>query len=170
MRTCVLAIIGVICLGGAVRAQDASQTPPARPIAETAERLARELWPLEVTSRVDQEGRPRFRANITETQIVLPPLWGPPDKAWIPVPPRGSIYHQEFLAMVTPEAFRASTLYPMGIGVDPGAIFQGLKQAWGDWQEERVRKRVERELAEFLARVAAQSTTDNETAAPTKRP
>lgn len=36
-----------------------------------------------------------------------------------PTNPRFNGYHQEHLMMTTPEAFRQSTFYPMGMSIDP---------------------------------------------------
>ena len=149
MRTWVLAAVAVVLLGGELRAQESAvQAPPARPITEAVERLFRQ---------------PDFRLNVTAERPVelwvKPRLVEPEDK--LQPTPRGSYYHTEYLRMTTPEAFRSSSLYPMvSVGVDPGALLNGLRSAWQRWQEERIRMRVERELAEFLkARDAAAAAT-----------
>jgi len=68
-----------------------------------------------------------------------------------PVP--ALVYHRELLSLVTPEAFRAGTLWPtVGASVDPGAIRDGIKKAWNEWQTQRIRERIERELEELRAR------------------
>src|SRR5262245_40800765 len=68
------------------------------PIAESADKLARELWPELAFSNsvaVDEQGRPRFRSGTTET--APRPLWwvSPEDKS--SVPSRGAISHQEMV-------------------------------------------------------------------------
>src|SRR5215510_10103545 len=80
-------------------AQERTTSAPG-PIAESAERLAREYWPTDTSSfTVDEDGRPRFRSSITAT-IPSPP-WQQstelePDRV------RGAISHQEMLRMMTP--------------------------------------------------------------------
>jgi hypothetical protein len=140
MRTWVVAVVAAGLLGGELRAQESAvQAPAARPITQAVERLFRQ---------------PDFRLNVTAERPVelwvKPRLVEPEDK--LQPTPRGTYYHTEYLRMTTPEAFRASTLYPMvSVGVDPGALMEGFRRAWQSWQEERIRTRVERELDEFLA-------------------
>jgi hypothetical protein len=68
--------------------------------------------------------------------------------------PGGTNWHQEYLRMNTPEAFRASTMYP-GVGVDPGEIVNGIKSLYHGWKEERIQQRVDRELAAYIAATEA---------------
>jgi hypothetical protein len=154
-RTTVTALVSTVCLGIAVvDAQETPQSPPARPVTETAERIARQLWPVEVDQgSLDEQGRPRFRTSVEASPIVLPLPWQN-DPAGGPVQPRSRLYHAEFLSVVTPEPFRASALTAAaggGVGVDPGAMFDGVKSVWREWQTRRVRERIERELAELQA-------------------
>ena len=136
-----------LLLGASVGAQEPA---PARPIAETAERIARELWPADVSSSIDDQGRPRFRATVTVDEFALPVPWQEVDANRAPFKPRGgNLHHHQFLAQVTPEEFRSSVLYPTGITVDPGEMFNGLKSAWRSWQEKRVRERIGKELKEL---------------------
>jgi hypothetical protein len=102
---------------------------------------------------LDEQGRPRFRTRVEASPIVLPLPWQN-DPAVGPVQPRSRLYHAEFLSVVTPEPFRASALTAAsggGAGVDPGAMFDGVKSVWRGWQTRRVRERIERELAELQA-------------------
>ena len=139
------------------RAQEAPASSP-RPIADSAERIARELWSVDDSASTDEQGRPRFRASITVDEFVLPPPWYETDPAIGRFRRPGTLYHQEFLSVVTPEAFRASTFNAGGVSVDPGTMFDGIKSAWRSWQEKRVRERIEREVAELRARAAAESS------------
>jgi hypothetical protein len=118
--------------------------PAERPIGKSAERIARELWPTDVvTSTIDEEGRPRFRSGITVT--TLPPPWQlTPDTA--PTPARGAISHQEMLRMMTPQEFSTPMI---GGSVDPNSIYRSIRNAWRDWQERRIQKRIVRELEEL---------------------
>ena len=147
--TAVLA--SLVCTG--VGAQESPPLQPPRPIAESAERIARELWPIVLHGPLDEQGRPRFRTGVTVRAFVLPASWIDTEAHPLPFRPRGgSIYHHQYLTSVTPEAIRAGTLYPVGISVDPGAIYHDLKSAWRSRQEKRVRARIARELEELLAR------------------
>ena len=118
--------------------------PAERPISKSAERIARELWPIAVaTSTLDEEGRPRFRSGITVT--MLPPPWRlTPDTA--PTPARGAISHQEMVRMMTPQQYSTPMV---GGSVDPGSIFQSIRSAWRDRQARRIQKRIMRELEEL---------------------
>jgi hypothetical protein len=149
-----LALLGacVLCLPSAARAQEANSTPSPRPIAESAERLAREYWPADVsTFTVDEQGRPRFRSGVTVAQP--PPPWQPSSE---PEPDRyrGAISHQEMLRMMTPQEF--STPLISG-SVDPGQMINGIKQAWRDWQARRIHERVMKEVEALKAGAAADS-------------
>src|SRR5262245_6289702 len=117
MRRLVLLTAFALC-ASSVYAQEASQTPAQGPIAESADRIAREWWPTDAaTFTIDEEGRPRFRTGVTEK--LPPPLWQPaPDLS--PAPARGAISHQEMVRMMTPQAF--STPLISG-SADPGQIY-----------------------------------------------
>jgi hypothetical protein len=154
-----LMIVGVFTgLSGGIHAQEAPAGDPARPIAASADRIARELWSADDSTSTDEQGRPRFRASITVDEFVLPPPWYENDPTIGRYRRRGTASHQEFLSLVTPEAFRASTLNTGGVSVDPGTILGGFKSAWRSWQEKRVRERIEREVAELRARAAAEAS------------
>lgn len=64
------------------------------------------------------------------------------------------IYHYEFLSQVTPEAFRASTLYPGSIGVPlmPAleALWKWLEKTRRRAQETAARKEVQDALQQLL--------------------
>jgi hypothetical protein len=136
-----------LCASPALRAQEGQVWPAERPISESAERIARELWPTDVaTSAFDEEGRPRFRSGITVT--ILPPPWQlTPDTT--PTPSRGAISHQEMLRTSTPREYATAA---SGGSVDPGSMFQGIRSAWRDWQGRRFQKRLLRELEELERR------------------
>jgi hypothetical protein len=154
-----LIIVGVFTgLAGGTHAQEAPASQPDHPIAASAARIARELWSVDDSTSTDEQGRPRFRASITIDEFVLPPPWYETDPAIGRFRRPGTAYHQEFLSVVTPEAFRASTFNAGGVSVDPGTMFGGLKSAWRSWQERRARERIEREVAELRARAAAESS------------
>jgi len=133
-----------LCASPALHAQERTAWSAERPISKSAERIARELWPIAVaTSTLDEEGRPRFRSGITVTMLP-PPWWPTPDTA--PAPARGAISHQEMVRMMTPQQFST----PMVAGsVDPGSIVQSIRSAWRDWQARRIQERILRELEEL---------------------
>jgi hypothetical protein len=104
-----------------------------------------------VTPPLQSEG-PVFRATIHGPKPDRP-LWD----TWSAVPsyirPPMKLHHHEFLEQVTPEAFRAQTLYPLGVPVVPlvellgKQIRTGLRKA----AEARAREEVRRALEKFLA-------------------
>ena len=142
-RAALLAALA-LCASPALHAQEETVWPAERPISESAERIAREWWPTDVTTfTIDEEGRPRFRSGITVT--TLPPPWPPtPDTA--PTPSRGAISHQEMVRMMTPQGYSTPMI---GGSVDPGSIYQSIRSAWRDWQARRIHQRVMRELEEL---------------------
>ena len=124
------------------------------PIAETAEKLARDLWPEQVdasSSVVDEQGRPRFRSGTTETAPRPPWQLSPEDKSIVPA--RGAISHQEMVRFMTPQEFSTPLI---GVSVDPGSMVNEMKKAWRDWQARRIHERVTKEREE-LERINAAS-------------
>src|ERR1044072_4125695 len=114
-------------------AQETSRISGQGPIADSAERLARQVWPTDVAAfSVDEEGQPRFRGGVTET-IPLPP-WRPSQDRSLP-PARGAISHKEMVRTMTPQAFATPLI---SASVDPGEIYNGVKRAWRDWQAGRI--------------------------------
>ena len=144
MRRPALLTALLLCASQALHAQKGTAWPAERPISESAERIARERWPTDVTTfTIDEEGRPRFRSGVTVT--TLPPPWPPtPDTA--PTPSRGAISHQEMVRMMTPQEYSTPMI---GGSVDPGSIYQSIRSAWRDWQARRIHQRVMRELEEL---------------------
>jgi len=142
-----------LCLCSGLRAQEPPQpsTPPARPVTDTAARVARELWPVAVFPSSGDGSGSHFRVDVTAHTFVLPVPWVPAKDPTAQIRRPGPRQHQQFLYDVTPQAFRASTLYPIGITVDPGAIVHGVKARWRDWQARRIHERVEREVAQLRA-------------------
>jgi hypothetical protein len=141
-----LALLGacVLCLFQSLRAQETDSQASPRPIQDSAERLARELWPIgDYDFTIDEEGRPRFRSGVTVT--LAPPQW----QSWLEPGPnrnRGAISHQEMLRVMTPQMF--STPLISG-SADPGEIYNGIRNAWREWQARRIHERVMKELEEL---------------------
>lgn len=138
-----LAFAAVGCLGADVAAQSANGEKPT-PIADSVTRLAKTFWSTQAEPAVPPNG-PVFRAGVTVEFRPLPVPWHLTEKTG-PTNPRFNGYHQEHLMMTTPEAFRTSTFYPMGMGIDPAVIVNAAKGAWRDWKTARIRRRIAGEL------------------------
>ena len=153
-----LAVLGAcaLCLSQGLRAQETDSQASPRPIQDSAERIGRELWPTDdYDFTIDEEGRPRFRSGVT---VTLPP---PPWQAWSEPGPdgyRGAISHQEMLRVMTPQQF--STPLISG-SADPGEIYNGIRNAWREWQARRIHERVMKELEELERLNAAAADADN---------
>ena len=99
-----------------------------------------------VTSPPPREG-PVFRVTIYGPKPDRP-LW----ETWSAVPsyirPPRPLYHHEFLEQVTPDVFRAATLYPLGVPVVPVIELLGkqIKTARRKAAEARAREEVRRAL------------------------
>jgi hypothetical protein len=153
MRRLALLAAFVLCASW-THAQERSQTPAPGPIADSAERIARELWPTDATSfYVDEEGRPRFRSGVTES--IPPPPWQPAKDLSL-TPARGAISHKEMLRVMTPQEFSTPLI---SASVDPGHIYNGIKRTWRERQARRIRERIIRELEELERLRAAEETS-----------
>jgi hypothetical protein len=80
--------------------------------------------PIATAAAAEHSDKPVFRLTVRGWK--LPPPW----EDWTPVPsyvrPGYPLYHYDFLQMVTPEAFRASTLYP---GMNLWPFFQSVAKS-----------------------------------------
>jgi hypothetical protein len=78
---------------------------------------------------------PVFRVQVRERPLRFAPLWE--DVSMVPayVHPRQPLEHYEFLRLVTPEEFRAGTLYPCCVDLAP--LFEDA----GDEFREAIRAR-----------------------------
>lgn len=156
MRRLVMLVASTACLSSSLHAQDSKTLREPGPIAQSADRIARDLWPMQPQAfTIDEEGRPRFRTSTTET--LPPPPWRPsPDDPVTPA--RGAISHQEMLRVMTPPEFSTPPL--IGASVDPGSIYNDIKKAWREWQTRRIHERVVKEIEE-LERMRAASGKDD---------
>jgi hypothetical protein len=153
MRRLALHTLFVLCASWA-HGQETSSTSAQRPVAESAERIARELWPSDApTFSIDDGGRPRFRGGVTET--VPSPPWQP-GQDLSRTPARGAISHKEMVRMMTPMGFSTPLI---STSVDPGDIYHDFKRTWRDWQARRIHERVVRELEELDRLRAAGETS-----------
>ena len=109
---------------------------------------------ISIPAEPDETGKPVFRVKVEAWAFTYKAWEDPPAKGTVPsyVRPSMPLSHYEFLKMVTPEAFRASTLYgPMiGISFDPGAV----KKFFADWlhaaAERSAREEVRRDFEAYL--------------------
>jgi len=123
--------------------------------------------PAEAADAAKMERISKALAATPTTVVASPPpgdgpvfrvtIYGPkPDRpvweVWSAVPsyirPPMKLYAHEFLERVTPEAFRAQTLYPIGVPVVPLAGLQGKQIRTGlrKAAEARAREEVQRAL------------------------
>ena len=155
MRRLALLVASAVWLSSNLLAQEPKSPREPGPIAESANRIARDWWPTEPSSfTIDEEGRPRFRTSITET--LMAPPWRP-SPADAMTPARGAVSHQEMLRMMTPQAFSTPLI---SVSTDPGALYNDTKKAWRNWQARRIHKRVMKEIEE-LERMRAASGKDD---------
>lgn len=145
-----LALVFVLT-GAAPSGQPAAPAPSTD--AVSLERIRRELAkgdPL-TTASAGPSTTPVFRIRIEELVPRYVWLaWDPARDTAVPsyVRPRVPLAHYEYLRMTTPEAFRASTLYPAG--TDLLGPSQSLIGGIRDWlhrrEAEAARRRIKEEL------------------------
>jgi len=139
-----LALAAFGCLSADGAAQSA-EPKPLTPITDTANRIARNLWSTQPDPAV-LPNTPLFRASVTvDVWPALPVPWHLTEASG-PRNPRFNAYHQEHLMMTTPEGFRTSTFYPIGMSIDPAVVVNAAKSAWRDWQTARIRRRIAEEV------------------------
>ena len=117
------------------------------PIKDAAERIAEERWLNGLLDRVQSEGS-TFRLNVRAPEVPIRAPWLDDDYAPGPTrrPTGGSIYHEEMLRHTVPEEFRTSTFNTPGVGIDPAVIVNAIRGVWRDWQVQRIRAQITREL------------------------
>ena len=110
-----------------------------------------ETQAITVASPTRVEG-PVFRVTVTGRKPEGP-LWDGGSAPPLYRPPWFRSYHHEFLERVTPEEFRAATLYPIGISVLQVVEFlvTEIKAANRKKGEANAREEVRRALEELLA-------------------
>jgi hypothetical protein len=95
--------------------------------------------------------RPVFRVTIEGWKFNGPP-WE--ERASF-VRPGMPAYHYDYLLMTTPEAFRASTLYPGSIGIPIGAIIDALGKKISAARRRHAEANAREEVAEALQELFA---------------
>jgi hypothetical protein len=138
---------------GAVQAATPTQTSPAQPDAATLERIRESVStppavevPAEVRMLVPEKPkRPTFRLTVEERTPPAP--WEEEPAVPLYVRTQRPAYHHEYLSLVTPEAFRAGTLYP-GMNVLPALeeYFDSISDDLRQRRQEQVRRKIRKEL------------------------
>jgi hypothetical protein len=131
----------------------APAAPGTDPQLERIREAVAETPAITVPAHPSETGRPVFRVRIQAWRFTGHP-WDQ-DATSVPdyVRPSMPLAHYEFLQMVTPEAFRASTLYP---GMNMLPLLQALFRPDHDAAEARARAEVRRDFEAYLqARAAA---------------
>jgi hypothetical protein len=159
MRVLAVLITSAIGLSTNLHAQESRTPREPGPIAESADRIAREWWPTEPAFfTIDEHGRPRFRSGTTETLLAPPWHLTPSDPRDPLMPARGAISHQEMVRMMTPQEFSTPLI---GVSTDPGALYNSMKKAWRNRQARRIHERVVKEVEE-LERIRAANSQKTE--------
>lgn len=137
-----------------------AQTTPAPPAAATAtdlrvdqlgvsvDRIRRELEEAPPTPILDELNRPRFRLTVQGEWLIGLPPWVTVDPSPVApwVKPNMPMPHFEYLRMSVPEEFRSGALYPMGTRVDPGGLWNGIRESFRAGKAKKTREQIEEEL------------------------
>ncbi len=130
-----------------------AQVPPGSDpsLERVRERLAAPPPRLVLPSDNADEARPKFRLSIEAVRpTYLNPVWEPDRTIPLYVHTARPLYHHEFLSMVTPDEFRASTLYP---GIDVmrliDALSRNISGEMREIRERRAREEVRKQLEWF---------------------
>jgi len=143
----------LLLLALSLLAADPQAQRPDPPPPYSVERVKRGLErpPVTITARV--ASMPVFRVRVSG-QRRYDLLWEEHAVRAPYVRQQQPIYHFEYLRMTTPEAFRASTLYPGGIPVMPAVRFikARIQRGLRSNAEARARREVQAVLRELQAR------------------
>ena len=125
----------------------------ALPAPDTAdlERIRQELAQPPAIVTTGAFDRPVFRVTVEGWKFNGPP-WE--DRASF-VRPGMPAYHYEYLLMTTPEAFRASTLYPAAYGIPIGKLIDALGTKISKVRRERAEANARAEVAAALQELFA---------------
>ena len=123
--------------------------PPEPPVS--IERIKARLEHPGIPIHAQPPTGPVFRVQVRERPMRFTALWE--DESMVPsyVQPRMPIEHYEFLKMVTPEEFRAGTLYPCCIDLVPLFDYVGdqIDTAVRNDNQARARRFVQKSLQLF---------------------
>jgi hypothetical protein len=95
--------------------------------------------------------KPVFRVTVEGWKFNGPP-WE--ERASF-VRPGMPMYHYDYLLMTTPEAFRASTLYPGAMGLPIGALIEALGKKIGEARRRRAEASARAEVTAALQELLA---------------
>ena len=157
---CVLAVATVIS-GPAEAAQKPAQDKPQPPATVAPDELPVSLDRIQKALantpklRFDTEGRPVFRVQVFGEQPTIDDILGPD---WAKGPTKyGTMTHQEFLAMVTPQEFQGYAAYTNKEGAQIAASSFALQWAlqkairkFRETQDAREREAARQEVLEAL--------------------
>lgn len=142
-----VAVVAAFVWAAAVAsAASPQQEEPSRPEPTPLRKVINELSSSRWTATPPAEGLPTFRTSVTVHENLTPP-WVVRPRTAAPRP-RGSLYHEEFLVLVTPGPSGKSAPTPAAqASTDPGELLQGVKTWWRARQAKRERESAEREIA-----------------------
>ena len=137
----------VLCL----QVQAAEVPKPQEPAPPNLERIRHGLErpPVDVVKDSDL---PVFRVYVHEHPLPIQKPWTDDTLRPLYVRTRAPEYHHEFLERVTPEEFRAGTLYPIGVDVLQviNAAIDAIRHAMRERAEAKAREMVQEELKLLL--------------------
>jgi hypothetical protein len=124
---------------------------PEEPAPAALERIRRALEgpDLEIVEDGDKQV---FRIYIRERSLPAQPPWTDDTLRPVYVQTRFPLFHHEFLESVTPEEFRAGTLYPIGIDVISvvSAAMKTMRKGAHQRAEAQALRMVREELKQLL--------------------
>jgi hypothetical protein len=134
-----------------LQAQAVEIQKPEEPSPAALERIRRALE-LPGVDIVGDPDRPVIRVYIRERPLPTRKPWTDDILRPLYVKTRAPAYHHEFLESVTPEEFRAATLYPIGVDVVPviDMAIKAIRKAMRERAEARTRQMVQEELKLLL--------------------
>jgi hypothetical protein len=124
-------------------------TPPVE--APDLERIRQALADSPAIVTTGAFDKPVFRVTVEGWKFNGPP-WE--ERASF-VRPGMSMYHYDYLLMTTPEAFRASTLYPAAYGLPIGTFIDAIGKRISRARRERAESHARAEVAEALQALLA---------------
>ena len=134
-----------------LQVQTAEAQKPQEPVPTNLERI-RHALEAPAADVVKDPDLPVFRVYVHEHPLPIQKPWTDDTLRPLYVKTRAPEFHHEFLETVTPEEFRAATLYPIGVDVLPviNAAIEALRSAMRERAEAKARERVQEELKLLL--------------------
>jgi hypothetical protein len=134
-----------------LQVQAAEVQKPQDPVPPNLERIRRALEGPAIDVVKDSD-LPVFRVYVREHPQPIQKLWTDDTLRPLYIRTRTPEYHHEFLESVTPEEFRAATLYPIGVDVLPliNAAIAAMRNAMRERAEAKAREMVRGELKLLL--------------------